>query len=326
MNSQGSQQHSITEAAAEWAVRLHAGALTEQEQAELRHWIACDSRHEAALRFAEQTWAALGELHKEESVHRQRPSAAALPLSRSRRRRRWQRVAAVALIVMAAGVGWVRGPDMLLRMQADYVTQKGEVRTVHLVDGSSVELDSASAIRLDYDGVQRRISLIQGAAIFDVAPMVGDETRPFVVQSAGGQTRALGTRFVVGREDDRQAWVGVLQHSVQVSLHGTQRVLKEGQAARYNPHDGVVPLAEFDVDRATSWRRGVLIFDRLPLAQVVEQLNRYRPGRVVLTDTALGNREVSGVFRLDMLDTALDTLTHELQVQRLDLAGLSLIY
>ncbi|WP_139115284.1 FecR/PupR family sigma factor regulator, partial [Pseudomonas sp. 58 R 12] len=60
MNSQGPQQHSITEAAAEWAVRLHAGALTDQEQAELRHWIACDSRHEAALRFAEQTWAALG--------------------------------------------------------------------------------------------------------------------------------------------------------------------------------------------------------------------------------------------------------------------------
>ncbi|WP_139113211.1 MULTISPECIES: FecR/PupR family sigma factor regulator, partial [unclassified Pseudomonas] len=49
MNSQGPQQHSITEAAAEWAVRLHAGALTDQEQAELRHWIACDSRHEAAL-------------------------------------------------------------------------------------------------------------------------------------------------------------------------------------------------------------------------------------------------------------------------------------
>ena len=82
MNSQGPQQHSITEAAAEWAVRLHAGALTEQEQAELQHWIACDSRHEAALRFAEQTWAALGEVHKDEPLYRQRPSAAALPLRR----------------------------------------------------------------------------------------------------------------------------------------------------------------------------------------------------------------------------------------------------
>lgn len=332
MNSQGPQQHSITEAAADWAVRLHAGALTEQEQAELRQWIASDSRHEAALRFAEQTWAALGDVHKDEPVQRQRPPSAALPARRPTRRRAWQRVAAVALVVVAAGVGWLRGPDALLRLQADYVTQKGEIRTVHLADGSTVELDSASAIRLDYDGVQRRISLIQGSAIFDVAPMKGEESRPFVVQSAGAQTRALGTRFVVEREGERQAWVGVLQHSVEVALQTVpnqgagERVLKEGQAARYSAQDGVVPLDQFDVERATSWRRGVLIFDRLPLAKVIEQLNRYRPGRVVLTNAALGDREVSGVFRLDMLDTALATLTQELQVQRLDLAGLSLIY
>ena len=200
MNSQGPQQHSITEAAAEWAVRLHAGALSEQEQAELRQWIARDSRHEAALRFAEQTWAALGEVHKDEAVHRQRPPAPAIPLRRAKRRRPWQRAAAVALVLVAAGIGWVRGPDALLRLQADYVTHKGEVRTVHLADGSVVELDSDSAIRLEYDGVQRGVSLLQGAAIFQVAPMAGEETRPFVVHSAGGQTRALGTRFVVERE------------------------------------------------------------------------------------------------------------------------------
>ncbi|WP_455824148.1 FecR family protein [Pseudomonas graminis] len=332
MNSQGPQQHSITEAAAEWAVRLHAGALNEQEQAELQHWIACDSRHEAALRFAEQTWAALGEVHKDDTVHRQRPATAPPPMRRATRRRPWRRAAAVALVVLVAGIGWVRGPDALLHLQADYVTQKGEVRTVRLADGSTVELDSASAIRLDYDGVQRRVSVIQGSAIFDVAPMVGKETRPFVVQSAGGQTRALGTRFVVEREDDDQAWVGVLHHSVALSLQASakkgpsDRVLKEGQAARYSLQDGIVALDQLDVERATSWRRGVLIFDRQPLAKVVEQLNRYRPGRVVLTDADLGNREVSGVFRLDMLDTALGTLTQELQVQRLDLAGLSLIY
>ncbi|SFP85557.1 FecR family protein [Pseudomonas sp. NFPP28] len=332
MNSQGPQQHSITEAAADWAVRLHAGALTEQEQAELRHWIACDSRHEAALRFAEQTWAALGEVYKEPPVNRQRPSTATQPARGTRRRRPWQRAAAVALVVVVAGVGWVRGPDLLLHMQADYITEKGEVRTVHLADGSKVELDSASAIRLDYDSVQRRISLLQGSAIFDVAPKVGEETRPFVVQSAGGQTRALGTKFVVEREGDSQAWTGVLEHSVEVTLQAipkkgpADKVVKQGQAVRYSTQEGIVPLDQLDVARATSWRRGVLIFDRQPLANVIEQLNRYRPGRVVLTDSALGEREVSGVFRLDMLDTALATLTQELQVQRLDLAGLSLIY
>ena len=116
MNSQGPQQHSITEEAAEWAVRLHAGALSEQEQAELRQWIARDSRHEAALRFAEQTWAALGDVHIGEPVHRPRPAAVATPVRRSRRRRPWQRVAAAALVAVVAGAGWMRGPDVLLRM------------------------------------------------------------------------------------------------------------------------------------------------------------------------------------------------------------------
>lgn len=88
----------------------------------------------------------------------------------------------------------------------------------------------------------------------------------------------------------------------------------------------MVALEAVDLQRATGWRRGVLVFDRQPLALVIEQLNRYRPGRVVLGNEALAQRQVSGVFRLDMLDTALATLTRELQVRHFDLAGVSLIY
>ena len=328
MNSQESQQPSITEVAADWAVRLHAGGLDVQEHAALQRWIDSDSRHAAELEFAQQTWAALGELQLDAAVHRQRPPPAGVAPRRAQRRRPWRVAASVALLLVVAGVGWLQGPQALLQMQADYLTAKGEVRMVRLIDGSTVELDSSSAIRLDFDGEQRRISLLAGSAIFDVAPMVGQETRPFVVQSAGGQTRALGTRFVVGREADDQAWVGVLQHSVALTQQDRAQttVLHEGQAARYRAQDGVSGLPDFDLARATSWRRGVLVFDRQPLAKVVEELNRYRPGRVVLSNADLANREVSAVFRLDMLDQALGTLTEELQVRRFDLAGVSLIY
>ncbi len=70
----------------------------------------------------------------------------------------------------------------------------------------------------------------------------------------------------------------------------------------------------------------MLIFDRQALAESSLSSSTARPGRVVLTRSDLGEREVSGVFSPDVLDTALGTLTQELQVQRLDLAGLSLIY
>lgn len=331
--SQGPEQQIITEAAAEWAVRLHAGALSEDDQAQLDQWLAADARHAPALRFAEQTWAALGELALEARplAHRLPPAAARpAPVTRRRRPLRWVGRAAVLSLVLA--VGWVSGPTLLLQMQSDYRTGAGEIRTVQLDDGSSVELDASSAISIDYDSNERRISLLAGSAVFDVAPMGEAETRPFVVQSAGGRTRALGTQFVVGREGSEQAWVGVLQHSVAVSLQAppvqgaAQYTLEEGQSARYSAKNGVQPLPGFDLSAATSWRRGVLIFDRQPLGQVIEQLNRYRPGQILLANPALASRQVSGVFRLELLDSALQALTRELHVQRFELAGVSLIY
>ena len=333
MNSQGPEQQMITEAAAEWAVRLHAGALSKEAQAQLEQWLAADERHAPALRFAEQTWAALGALALESrpEPHRQRPAEArTAPVTRRRRPLRWVGRAAVLSLVLA--VGWVTGPTLLLQMQSDYRTGAGEIRTVQLDDGSSVELDASSAISIDYDSNERRINLLAGSAVFDVAPMSEAETRPFVVQSAGGRTKALGTQFVVGREGSDQAWVGVLQHSVAVSLQSppvqgaAQQTLEEGQSARYSVKNGVQPLPEFDLSAATSWRRGVLIFDRQPLGQVIEQLNRYRPGQILLANPALASRQVSGVFRLEMLDSALQTLTRELHVKRVELAGVSLIY
>lgn len=338
MNSQGPQERSITEAAADWAVRLHAAPLSAAEQAELQQWQAEDPRHVEALGFARQTWAVLGDLAAQDiepgALHApHRALAPPPPLSqRPRRRRIWRRAASVALLLLAVGVAGVQGPHLWLRAQADYFTSKGEVRSVQLMDGSRVQLDTDSAIALDFDENQRHVRLLAGSAVFDVAPMGEQESRPFVVESAGGTTRALGTRFVVGREGAQQAWVGVLQHSVAVNLQApahsgpSQRVLEEGQSARYNPLTGVVALDLPDLQRATGWSRGVLVFDRVPLATVVEQLNRYRPGRVMLGSHDLALRQVSGVFRLDMLDAALSTLTHELRVQRFDLAGVSLIY
>nr|WP_246883246.1 FecR domain-containing protein [Pseudomonas protegens] len=316
---------------------MHAGGLSATEQAQLAQWQAADPRHPQALVFARQTWEALGELRLDPELAatappRRQAARPAATIPRPRRRRRLVRAASVAMLVLAVALGWLQGPQALLYLQADYLTGKGEVRTVQLADGSQVELDSGSAIRLDYSGDKRQVQLLAGSAVFDVAPMAGEEKRPFIVQSAGGQTRALGTRFVVGRESAQQAWVGVLQHSVAVSLDApaqrgaSERVLQEGQSVRYDPQSGVVALDGLDLQRATSWRRGVLVFDRQPLGLVVERLNRYRPGRVVLTNSALAQRQVSGVFRLDMLDAALVTLTQELQVQRFDLAGVSLIY
>ncbi|MCO3704983.1 FecR family protein [Pseudomonas aeruginosa] len=194
-----------------------------------------------------------------------------------------------------AGVSWL----------ADHATGKGEVRILRLVDGSEVELDAQSAIDVAYDSRERRVRLLEGSAIFRAAPRAGRETRPFVVESAGGSTRALGTRFLVSRNDDGSVQVGVLEHRVAVALAhprtGTvgRRELGEGESLRYSAEGGV----------------------EAPLG-----LNRYRPGHLLVAPGALAQRRVSGVFRVADLEASLQSISDELGVRSLGLAGVTLLY
>ncbi|EPL8686531.1 TPA: FecR family protein, partial [Pseudomonas aeruginosa] len=140
-------------------------------------------------------------------------------------------------VLLALGSAW-NERDAGVSWLADHATGKGEVRILRLVDGSEVELDAQSAIDVAYDSRERRVRLLEGSAIFRAAPRAGRETRPFVVESAGGSTRALGTRFLVSRNDDGSVQVGVLEHRVAVALAhprtGTvgRRELGEGESLR----------------------------------------------------------------------------------------------
>ncbi|WP_313515677.1 FecR family protein [Pseudomonas sp.] len=330
MTSQDMREQEIREAAALWVVRLGAGELSAEDAEALRVWREQDPRHAQALAFADETWSALGQLGALPVV----PAAPfvtpppAMPVRRPRRLLRRMAIAASLLLVL--GLGVEQGQQMFLPLLADQSTGTGEIRSLRLADGSLVELDAQSAIDLAYSDSERRVRLLKGDAYFHPAPVSAAEPRPFVVESTGGSSRALGTQFVVGLRGEG-AWTGVLEHSVGVSLDDEprdgprERVLQQGQSARYDAEHGVQPL-QIDLQRATAWRRGTLVFEAVPLAQVVEQINRYRPGRLVIADADLAQREVNGMFRLDSLERALDTLSTELGAKRLDLLGLTVIY
>ncbi len=324
------REQAIREEAADWAVRLAADDINPELALALQEWCARDPRHTAALDFAQATWAELGQLGPLTPPLPLAPAQPAARPQRGRRRPLWQRASRVAAVAAFAWLGITFAPNLLIELSADYVTRT-EVRTIQLPDGSSVELDSGSAIDLAYDDRQRRIRLLRGDAVFRVAPMGAGESRPFIVESAGGTTRALGTRFVVSEADDG-AWVGVLEHSVELALlepphSGLARdVLQEGESARYGSANGITRLEPRDLNRATSWQRGLLIFDQVPLATVVDTLNRYRSGHILISNRQLAERKVSGVFRLDSLDSAVPRLSAELRARHKELASLSLIY
>lgn len=316
----------IEATAAEWVIRLGGDPLTPDERQALDRWLAGHPDHQAAFDYARSTWGELTALRRapgslaDDFVP---PPSNASNVARLRARSRprvWMQAGALAAAVLLAvglGVTWLGDPVTMLA--ADYRTAPAETRTVTLPDGSEVDLGPDSAVVLHFDDRERRIELLAGIVHVTAAPMDGDEGRPFVVEAANGVARALGTRFVVDRMPDA-VQVTVTEHRVAVAVLPVSDpadavTLSPGQSVRYDRSVGLGPVLNVNLNHAAAWRRGRLVFDRVPLAEVVAELNRYRHGRIVIADAALRERAVSGVFETTRLDEALASIARELGVR-----------
>lgn len=311
------EQHAdeIERRAAEWVARLDGMPLSEPEQGALRAWLGQDPEHRAAFEEASSTWRELALLR-----HDPGPLGAIRPRRKASPGRRAARMGAlIGLVVLAGGIARYQFGDPWLRLASDYRTAPGELRSVTLPDGSTAELGPSSAIALDFSDGERRVRVLAGEVYFAVAPRSGTETRAFVAEAAGGTTTALGTRFVI-EEAGEGAGVLAVEHQVEVALmkgaDDRRVVLSPGDEVRYSARRGIGRIRSRDVETATAWRRGLLVFDNVRLGHVVETLNRYRRGRIVILDSALARRRVSGVFQTSDLTDAIETITSELGVRK----------
>lgn len=316
MTEPSEQQDEIDERASLWLAKLGGGPLAPAEHRALEQWLAEDPRHSIAFREAQETWGLMGEVAKAPGVLLQdgrRAAGVAKPRPAASRWRAFAALAASLAVLVAGAILWTGDP--MVFVAADHRTTPGERRTVHLSDGSTVELGPASAIALHFDAVERRVELLSGLAYFTAAPRQGEERRPFVVQAASGSARALGTQFSVNGLPD-SVEVVVVEHEVSVSVataggRPAEIVLSPGQSVRY-AEAGPGRLHPVDLDQALAWRRDRLVFDRVTLGHVVDELNRYRRGRILIANAGLANRRVSGVFDAADPDSVLATISREL--------------
>ncbi|MPZ11431.1 MAG: DUF4880 domain-containing protein [Kiloniellaceae bacterium] len=331
-------EQAIEAEAAAWVVRLDAGPLDPAEQRAFEAWLERSELHAAAFTLARSTWAELGALH---TAPRLAGTSAPLATSPRQRRpaalppppvsRRWVWRGLAASVVLAAGYSAYRTADPLVMLHADYRTAPGEMRTITLPDGSTAQLNTDSAIAVRYGASRREVELLAGEAGFTVAKAVEGGGRAFVVQAADGEVTALGTRFVLRRQDARVD-VTVIEHRVEISLRdaatGTRQtaVLQAAQAVGYSEADGLGEIRRVDPERELAWLRGRLLFDRVPLSQVVAELNRYRRGRIVIMNPALAGRQVSGVFRLDDLPAVIDVIAVELGARVVEAPFVTALY
>lgn len=295
------------QAALQWFNRINEQP-GQAEGAAFKRWLLADPAHRAAYEQAQVLWqksaAPAARLAEEEQDALQRYLDA---MARPSARGGWRRVAGLALaacLVLAVGVagGWHPG-YWLQDLQADY-SSAGQIRQVTLADQSQVTLDAGSAIAVDFAQGERRVRLLHGAAFFEVT----HTGEPFLVEAAGGEVRVLGTQFEV-REQNEGAQVTVRSGRVGVSpAQGTlARELTANQQVTYRAGRVGDTLA-VDSDNRLAWRQGWLNYYQVPLAQVIEDLGRFYPGRMLLLDGDLGQRKVSGSFPVAEPLLALDSL------------------
>ena len=200
----------------------------------------------------------------------------------------------------------------------DYRTAVGEQRTVSLSDGSTVQLNTDTALSITMTDGSRRLTLHRGEAFFTVAP---DASRPFEVVADHGVIRALGTTFNV-RTDHDLTTVTVAEHGVKVMLESDVSVdVQAGERIQYHHNQWLGSVEQTDMTRTLAWRRHRLMFDHDPLPVVLAELSRYRSGRLVfLRDPSLNELLVTGSFDTDRLDRFLPALEESLPVRIVSIA------
>lgn len=209
------------------------------------------------------------------------------------------------LAVLIAGGWW-------FQQRNQYHTAHAEQRSWRMPDGSTVHLNSSSEIRVRFDARERRVELVRGQALFQVAQ---DTERPFWVYAGDTAVRAVGTEFDVYRQSERTL-ISVLEGRVAVwhfpdvfqqardaldaaeregmrpliaQLDADQQAMVSGRSAEVSQRSGTVR-------KTVAWLQRQVVFDHDPLGSAVEEFNRYAEQRIRVEGPELRATQISGIF------------------------------
>lgn len=284
-----------------WVRRLTSGEATTADAAALKRWSAQSPAHAAAFAAASRLWKDL-EAAGRSLQFSGKASASPSSVAFSRRALIGGGLAAAS----AAGVYAVVRPPLELwpslgELTADYRTSTGEQRNVVLFDDVSVRMNTRTSIAVRaLDNVVDKLELLNGEASFSTRGRGG---RSLAVRAADRWIMADAAQFEV-RYLNSLVCVTCLDGAVTVERDGEAVSVAAGQQIRYDPSGLGLPQA-VDTEVASAWQRGLLIFRFTPLSEVVDEVNRYRPGRIIVTNAELGRTPVSGRFRIDNLEEIL---------------------
>lgn len=276
--------------ALDWIALLVSGRATADDRASLERWrgrspVHCEA-FDTAVRMVR-----LSRRHAFPGSEQFPPAFWERPATR--------RSALGGLTVAIGAVGLLRPPlglwPSVSEMAADYKTGTGERRDLALAKGVAVTLNTRTSV-----GSRRspdRVALIAG----EVAVTVGvGADRRFAVDVADVTVSTNRGSFDV-RRNDADVCVICMHGTARIESARTQRTLVQGQQAVVNESE-IGSAQAVDASAATAWRHGELVFYDASLQTVVAEINRYRPGKIVIVRNELENRRFNSTFRIDHID------------------------
>jgi transmembrane sensor len=279
----------IRKQAAFWVTELHDRDRNSALEEKVRRWTAKDPRHAAAFELAAEAW---------------QRSGGGLPGYLPERTR--PRVSAKALAGMAILCAAFISAVYFLR-DGTLVTGPGEQRTVELSDGTLVSLNANSRVIVQYDDRVRKLTLARGEVLFNV---VKHQPRPFVVVIGDQKIIAMGTSFMVRREEPTGSEFAVTLVEGRVAIEPTSwpdvlprepatglKFLNPGERLRF-ADNATEKRDSPSIERVLAWQQGKLIFEDTSLSEAAVEFNRYGSKKIAIEDPVLAKLRVGGVFSI----------------------------
>ncbi len=318
--------------ASAWIAQLDGGAMSERDLETFREWCARSPAHAKAVAHAADIWGCadvlmelaqpIRDAKRQDRVFAKRKTRGAIVAGL---------VAATAVLAVAIlGVPGVNSADHHYAGPQEpllVVTQVGERVERTLSDGSTITLNTDTRLEVDFDDNIRRVRILAGEALFDVAH---DEQRPFIVYAEGETVRAVGTQFVVRVTDtsvDVIVTEGVVEYAPVKQLQSVESSralmpvaatgrLSAGQSIRLGTPDPIItPINRGELRRTLAWTDGVLMFSGETLEEVIVELSRYTDDVVVFDDDVTREIKVGGVFEIGNMDTVWEALETSFDIE-----------
>lgn len=279
--------------AAQWIVRREKGGWSTADQSEFDAWLAEAPGNRIAYLRLSDVWNRAGRLKALDQPVRRRFFA----FRRGETFKPLARVAALFILAAAIGAG---GYAWLSRStDTRYATGIGEREIISLADGSRIELNTQTVLRLSHEANRRIVKLESGQAYFDIKH---DPAHPFIVLTGQHRVTDIGTKFEV-RTDASKVRVTLFEGSAQfesddASVTRQNAILVPGDVA-------VATAASMRIVRKPTqkllaelgWRHGVIVFDHTTLADAAAEFNRYNHKKLIVTDPKVAKLTIGGTFQ-----------------------------